>query len=109
MEEMNMRGGKRIEILRLRRLAHSMPDEAHPGDGDRVVILGCGAVMLRESLNSLHHVCKGLFLQILARINPRQSDVLPVVEHLVRNLERLECLAEILIGPGFWNRCKGLT
>jgi len=106
MEEMNMRSGKRIEIRRLRPLARGMPDETHPGDGDRVVVLGCGAVMLRESLNSLHHARKSLFLRVFARINPGQADVLAVVKHLVGNPERLERLAEVLIGPGFRNSCN---
>ena len=109
MEEMNMCGGKRIEIRRLRPLAHGMPDEAHPRDGDRVVILCCGAVMLRESLNSLHHARESLFLRVFARINPGQADVLAMVEHFIGNPERLECLAEVLIGPGFRNACNGLA
>lgn len=109
MEEIGMSRSKRIEIRRVRRLSYGMPDEAHPGDRDRVVILGCGPVMLRESLNSVHHTRESLFLRIFERINPCQSDVLAVVEHLVRDLERLECLAEVLIGPAFRNGCKGLV
>ena len=66
MEEMRMSGGKRIEIRRLWRLAHGMPDKAHPSRGDRVVILGCGSVMLREGFNSLHHAGEGLFMRIFA-------------------------------------------
>ena len=66
MEEMSMSGSKRVEICRLWRLAHGMPDKAHPGDSDRVVILGRGTVMLCESLNSLHHARESLFLRIFA-------------------------------------------
>ena len=108
MEEMSMGSSKRIEIWRLRRLAHSMPDETHPSHSDRVVILGRRAVMLRESLNSLHHAPESLFLRKLTRINPRQADVLAMVEHLVGNPERFECLAEVLIAPVFRNVFSGL-
>jgi|SRR5260370_21887867 len=103
MEEMNMSSSKRIKFWRLRRLTHGIPDEAHPSHSDRVVILGRGAMMLRESLNSLHHAPENLFLRKLTRINPRQADVLAMVEHLVGNLERFECLAEVLIAPVFRN------
>ena len=103
MEEMNMGSSKRIEILRLLRLAHGIPDEAHPSHSDRVVILGRRAMMLRESLNSLHHAHESLFLRKLTRINPRQADVLAMVNHLVGNPERFKCLSEVLIGPGFGN------
>ena len=102
IEEMNMGNSKRAEIWRLRRRARGMPDEAHPSHSDRVVILGCGAVMLRESLNSLHHARERLLWWKMTGIDPSQADVLTVVEHLFGDPERFECFAEILIGPIRW-------
>ncbi len=109
MEEMSIGSSKRIEIWRPRRMAHGMPDEAHPSHGDGVVVFGRGAVMLRESLNSLHHAPQSLFLRKLTRINPRQADVLAMMEHLVENLERFECLSEVLIAPRIGNGCSGFS
>ena len=103
VKEMRMGRGESGEVLRGRHLARGMMDEAHPSYGDRVVILGRGAVMLRESPNSLRHARESLFLRVLTRINPGQADVFTVAEHLVGNPERFECLAEALIGPGFRN------
>ena len=85
-----------------RRRARGMPDEAHPSHSDRVVIPGCGAVMLRESLNSLHHARERLLWWKMTGIDPSQANVLTMVEHLFGDPERFECFAEILIGPIRW-------
>src|SRR5712664_1600539 len=88
-----------VEVCRGRCQARGMPDEAHPGQGDSVVIFGRGAVMLRESLDSLHHAHESLFLWKMTGIDPGQANVLAVVEHLARDFERFECRAESPIGP----------
>ena len=78
---------KRVEIWRFRCQTRRMADEAHPRHSDRVVILGRRAMVLREGLNSLHHEGESLFFRKTTRIDPSQTDVLPVAEHLVGNLE----------------------